>query len=198
VVGHDMRPSGPDLVAAFADGVTSRGVDVVEIGLASTDGLYYAAGSLDLPGAMFTASHNPAQYNGIKLCRAGASPVGQDSGLREIKDLVLAWSAAGIPSYDGPLGTVSSRDLLADYAAYLNALVPLGASRHLDVVIDAGNGMGGYTVPAVLGGLPLSITPLYFELDGTFPNHEANPIEPAKPTAASSSTSAARSSTRRP
>ena len=178
VVGHDMRPSGPDLVAAFADGVTSQGVDVVEIGLASTDQLYYAAGSLDLPGAMFTASHNPAQYNGIKLCRIGASPVGQDTGLREIKDLVLAWSAEGVPSFDGPDGTVSQRDVLADYATFLRSLVPLDAIRHLNVVVDAGNGMGGYTVPTVLAGLPLSITPLFFELDGTFPNHEANPIEP--------------------
>ena len=179
VVGNDMRPSGPELVAAFAEGVTSQGVDVLEIGLASTDQLYYAAGSLDLPGAMFTASHNPAQYNGIKLCRAGASPVGQDTGLREIKDLVLAWSQTGLPAHDGPAGSVTRRDVLADYAAFLNALVPLGGSRHLSVVVDAGNGMGGHTVPAVLAGLPLTITPLYFELDGTFPNHEANPIEPA-------------------
>jgi phosphomannomutase len=179
VVGRDMRPSGPDLVAAFAEGVTSQGVDVVEIGLASTDQLYFAAGSLDLPGAMFTASHNPARYNGIKLCRAGAAPVGQDTGLREIRDLVLAWSASGVPAHDGPAGTVSQRDLLADYAAFLNGLVPLGGSRHLHVVVDAGNGMAGHTVPAVLAGLPLTITPLYFELDGTFPNHEANPIEAA-------------------
>jgi phosphomannomutase len=178
VVGHDMRPSGPDLVAAFAEGVTSQGVDVVEIGLASTDQLYYAAGSLDLPGAMFTASHNPAQYNGIKLCRTGASPVGQDTGLREIKELVLAWSGSGVPAYDGPLGVVSQRDLLADYAEFLRSLVPLDDIRHLDVVVDAGNGMGGYTVPAVLAGLPLTVTPLFFDLDGTFPNHEANPIEP--------------------
>jgi phosphomannomutase len=178
VVGNDMRPSGPALVAAFAEGVTSQGVDVLEIGLASTDQLYYAAGSLDLPGAMFTASHNPAQYNGIKLCRQGASPVGQDTGLREIRSLVLDWSTAGVPSYDGPLGTVSERDVLSDYAEFLNSLVPLGASRHLDVVVDAGNGMGGHTVPAVLAGLPLSITPLFFELDGSFPNHEANPIDP--------------------
>ncbi|HSN06905.1 MAG TPA: phosphomannomutase/phosphoglucomutase [Candidatus Angelobacter sp.] len=179
VVGRDMRPSGPELVAAFSDGVTSQGVDVVDIGLASTDELYFAAGSLELPGAMFTASHNPAQYNGIKLCRTGAAPVGQDTGLSEIRELVLAWSATGLPAYDGAVGTVSHRDLLADYAAFLNRLVPLGGGRHLDVVVDAGNGMGGHTVPAVLAGLPLSITPLYFELDGTFPNHEANPIEPA-------------------
>jgi phosphomannomutase len=179
VVGNDMRPSGPELVAAFAEGVTSQGIDVLEIGLASTDQLYYAAGSLELPGAMFTASHNPAQYNGIKLCRTGASPVGQDTGLRELKDLVLAWSQSGLPASGSPVGTVRRRDVLADYAAYLNALVPLGASRHLSVVVDAGNGMGGHTVPAVLGGLPLTITPLFFELDGTFPHHEANPIEPA-------------------
>ncbi|MGE0820143.1 MAG: phosphomannomutase/phosphoglucomutase [Candidatus Nanopelagicales bacterium] len=178
VVGRDMRPSGPALVQAFAEGVTSQGVDVLLIGLASTDQLYYAAGSLGLPGAMFTASHNPAQYNGIKLCRIGASPVGQDTGLREIKQLVLDWSGTGIPAYDGPAGSVTERDLLADYAAFLNGLVPLGASRRLSVVVDAGNGMGGHTVPAVLAGLPLDITPLYFELDGTFPNHEANPIEP--------------------
>ena len=178
VVARDMRPSGPELAEAFAEGVTSQGVDVIDIGLASTDQLYYAAGSLDLPGAMFTASHNPAQYNGIKLCRVGASPVGQDTGLREIKDLVLAWSRSGVPASDAPGGTVTERDLLADYAAFLNGLVPLGASRHLSVVVDAGNGMGGHTVPAVLAGLPLTVTPLYFELDGTFPNHEANPIEP--------------------
>jgi phosphomannomutase len=178
VVARDMRPSGPALVAAFAEGVTSQGVDVVDIGLASTDQLYYAAGSLDLPGAMFTASHNPAQYNGIKLCRKGASPVGQDTGLNQIKALVLEWSRTGVPATDEPAGTVTGRDLLADYAAFLNGLVPLGASRHLDVVVDAGNGMGGHTVPAVLSGLPLSITPLFFELDGTFPNHEANPIDP--------------------
>jgi phosphomannomutase len=178
VVGRDMRPSGPELVAAFAEGVTSQGVDVVDIGLASTDQLYYAAGSLELPGAMFTASHNPAQYNGIKLCKIGASPVGQDTGLREIRELVQEWSGTGIPAVDGAPGAVSHRDLLADYAAFLNHLVPLGASRHLTVVVDAGNGMGGHTVPAVLAGLPLTIVPLFFELDGTFPNHEANPIDP--------------------
>ena len=179
VVGQDMRPSGPELVAAFAEGVTSQGVDVLEIGLASTDQLYYAAGSLDLPGAMFTASHNPAQYNGIKLCRVGASPVGQDTGLREIKQLLAQWYDAGVPASTGPVGTITRRDLLADYAAYLNGLVPLGGNRPLKVVVDAGNGMGGHTVPAVLAGLPLEITPLFFELDGTFPNHDANPIDPA-------------------
>jgi phosphomannomutase len=180
VVGHDMRPTGPDLVAAFIDGVTAAGVDVVNIGLCSTDGLYFASGRLDIPGAMFTASHNPAEYNGIKLCRAGAAPVGQDSGLSQIRELV---ESENLPKYDGPFGSASSQDMLADYAQYLRELVPLDKSRKLKVVIDTGNGMGGFTVPAVLGddillGLPLDIDAMYFELDGTFPNHEANPIDP--------------------
>jgi phosphomannomutase len=145
------------------------------VGLASTDLLYFAAGSLDVPGAMFTASHNPAKYNGIKLCRAGASPVGQDTGLAEIRDLV----AEGVPSYDGKPGSVTQQDLMADYAAYLLKLVPgIDDIRRLSVVVDAGNGMGGLTVPHVLGGLPLEITELFFDLDGNFPNHEANPIDP--------------------
>ena len=180
VVGHDMRPTGPDLVAAFIDGVTAAGVDVVNIGLCSTDGLYFASGRLDIPGAMFTASHNPAEYNGIKLCRAGAAPVGQDSGLSQIRELV---ESENLPKHDGPFGSASSQDMLADYAQYLRELVPLDKSRKLKVVIDTGNGMGGFTVPAVLGddilsGLPLDIDAMYFELDGTFPNHEANPIDP--------------------
>lgn len=180
VIGHDMRPSGPNLVAAFADGVREQGCDVVLIGLASTDGLYFASGHLGLPGAMFTASHNPAQYNGIKLCRIGAAPVGQDSGLRQIRDMV----EAGIPAFDGPMGQVRHQDVLGDYARYLRQLVDVSTIRPLRVVVDAGNGMGGYTVPAVLAdaaglpALPLNIDALYFELDGTFPNHEANPIEP--------------------
>lgn len=180
VVGHDMRPTGPDLVAAFIDGVTSAGVDVINIGLCSTDGLYFASGRLDIPGAMFTASHNPAEYNGIKLCRAGAAPVGQESGLAEIKSML---ESENLPSYDGPTGTATEQDMLADYAKHLRSLVPLENIRELSVVIDTGNGMGGYTVPAVLGGqllnaLPLRIDEMYFELDGTFPNHEANPIDP--------------------
>jgi len=186
VVAHDMRPSGPDLVAAFAEGLTGRGVDVLRIGLASTDGLYYASGALDIPGAMFTASHNPAQYNGIKLCRAGARPVGQDSGLSRVRDLAGEHLASGLPQVVAPdaQGTVSDEDMLADYAGFLRSLVDLSAIRPLKVVVDAGNGMGGYTAPAVLGteaglpALPLDVVPLYFELDGTFPNHEANPLEP--------------------
>jgi phosphomannomutase len=175
VTAHDMRESSPGLATAFAEGATSQGADVVEAGLASTDLLYFAAGSLDVPGAMFTASHNPAKYNGIKLCRAGASPVGQDTGLAEIRDLV----AEGVPSYDGKPGSVSQQDLMADYAAYLLGLVPgIDDIRRLKVVVDAGNGMGGLTVPHVLGGLPLEISELFFDLDGNFPNHEANPIDP--------------------
>ncbi len=180
VVGHDMRPTGPDLVAAFIDGATSAGVDVVNIGLCSTDGLYFASGTLDIPGAMFTASHNPAEYNGIKLCRAGAAPVGQDSGLAAIRTLLESES---LPHHDGPHGSVTHVDMLADYALFLRKLVPLENGRPLKVVIDTGNGMGGFTVPAVLGddvlpALPLDIDAMYFELDGTFPNHEANPIDP--------------------
>jgi phosphomannomutase len=176
VTAHDMRESSPGLATAFAEGATSQGADVVEAGLASTDLLYFAAGSLDVPGAMFTASHNPARYNGIKLCRAGASPVGQDTGLAEIRDLV----AEGVPSYDGKPGSVTQQDLMADYAAYLLKLVPgIDDIRRLKVAVDAGNGMAGLTVPHVLGGLPLELTELYFALDGNFPNHEANPIDPA-------------------
>ena len=180
VVGHDMRPTGPDLVAAFIDGVTSAGVDVINIGLCSTDGLYFASGKLDIPGAMFTASHNPAEYNGIKLCRAGAAPVGQDSGLAEIRTML---ESEEVPTYSGPAGVATNEDMLGAYAQHLRNLVPLENIRRLSVVIDTGNGMGGYTVPAVLGGqlldaLPLDIDEMFFELDGTFPNHEANPIDP--------------------
>jgi phosphomannomutase len=180
VTGHDMRESSGPLSAAFAAGANSQGASVVEAGLASTDLLYFASGWLDLPGAMFTASHNPARYNGIKLCRAGAAPVGQDSGLREIQRLV----EQGVPPSGRPAGTVERRDLLREYAAYLRGLVDLSGIRPLTVVVDAGNGMAGHTVPSVLGDatlgpLPLTIVPLYFELDGTFPNHEANPLEPA-------------------
>ena len=176
VIGHDMRPSGPALVSAFADGVRSQGCDVVEIGLCSTDGLYFASGHLGLPGAMFTASHNPAQYNGIKLCRVGAAPVGQDTGLNEIRGL-LESNPEGIAGRDVPVGSLTHRDLLGEYGEFLRNLVDLSNLRPLTVVVDAGNGMAGFTVPAVLGGLPLTIVPLFFELDGSFPNHEANPIE---------------------
>ncbi|MFF5987766.1 phosphomannomutase/phosphoglucomutase [Prauserella flavalba] len=174
VIGHDMRESSPGLATAFAEGVTSQGLDVVSIGLASTDQLYFASGRLNMPGAMFTASHNPAQYNGIKLCRAGAAPVGQDSGLAEIRDTV----EQGVPEFAGQAGTVVERDVLADYATHLRTLVDLTGSRPLKIVVDAGNGMGGHTVPTVFEGLPFELVPMYFELDGSFPNHEANPLDP--------------------
>ncbi|BDU08170.1 phosphomannomutase/phosphoglucomutase [Nocardia cyriacigeorgica] len=175
VIGHDMRDSSPELAAAFAEGVLAQGLDVVHIGLASTDQLYFASGKLDCPGAMFTASHNPAQYNGIKLCRAKALPVGQDTGLATI----AAEVTAGVPGYDGPRGSATETDLLDDYAGFLRELVDLSGIRPLTIAVDAGNGMGGHTVPAVLGSLAqVKIVPLYFELDGTFPNHEANPLDP--------------------
>ncbi|MFE2942450.1 phosphomannomutase/phosphoglucomutase [Streptomyces sp. NPDC059255] len=177
VVGHDMRPSSPGLASAFARGALSRGADATLIGLCSTDQLYYASGSLNVPGAMFTASHNPARYNGIKMCRAGAAPVGQDTGLAEIRALVESWLRGTGETPEGT-GTLTRRDTLDDYAAYLLSLVDLSAIRPLKVVVDAGNGMGGHTVPTVLAGLPLDVVPMYFELDGTFPNHEANPLDP--------------------
>lgn len=186
VVGHDMRASSPALARAFADGVTSQGGDVVLVGLCSTDGLYFASGSLDAPGAMFTASHNPASYNGIKLCRAGARPVGQDTGLDRVRMLaeqVLDAGPPALPPTHRP-GAVEEHDVMADYARFLRGQVDLADGRRLRVVVDAGNGMAGLTVPAVLGdaaGLPaldLDVVPLYFELDGTFPHHEANPLVP--------------------
>lgn len=184
-VGHDMRDSSPGFAAAFARGAQARGASVVMLGLCSTDQTYFASGRYGLPAAMFTASHNPATYNGIKFCRAGAQGISLDTGLGAIRDRAQAYLDAGsISATDAP-GTVEHRDTLAAYAAYLRELVDLSSVRPLRVVVDAGNGMGGLTVPAVLGtaaglpALPLEIIPLYFELDGTFPNHEANPLEPA-------------------
>ncbi|WP_030250269.1 phosphomannomutase/phosphoglucomutase [Streptomyces sp. NRRL S-455] len=177
--GHDMRPSSPGLSRAFARGAAALGADVTEIGLCSTDQLYYASGALNLPGAMFTASHNPARYNGIKMCRTGAAPIGQDTGLAEIRELVERWSESGAPEPAAKAGKITGRDTLPDYAAHLRSLVDLTSIRPLKVVVDAGNGMGGHTVPEVFAGLPLTLVPMYFELDGTFPNHEANPLDPA-------------------
>ena len=176
VVGHDMRPSSPGMAGAFADGAAQAGADVVLIGLASTDQLYFASGSLGHAGAMFTASHNPAAYNGIKLCRPGAAPVGMETGLAEIRDLVLA----GTAPTSGRIGEITSHDVLEAYAAHLLNLAPV-KGRPLKVVADAGNGMAGLTAPAVferLGAEQAALVPIYFDLDGTFPNHEANPIEP--------------------
>ena len=175
VIGEDMRPSSPTLAKAFSDGATSQGMDVIRIGLASTDMLYFASGHLNLPGAMFTASHNPAAYNGIKLCKSQARPIGQESGLLRIKDLVVS----GIPITNRPVGKERSENLLDAYVNFLVSLFDLSkVSRKLKVVIDAGNGMAGYTAPAVMAKLNVEVIPMYFELDGNFPNHEANPIEP--------------------
>ena len=175
VTVHDMRTSSVPLAEAFGRGAASQGTEVISAGLGSTDMLYYASGSLGLPGAMITASHNPAKYNGIKLCRAGARPVGADTGLAELREM----AARGVPAKPGPAAAITRRDLLSGYAAYLNALVDLSGIRPLKVAVDAGNGMAGYTVPKVFEGLPIETVPLYFELDGTFPHHEANPIDPA-------------------
>ena len=173
VIGEDMRPSSPDLADAFSAGVTSHGLDVIRMGLASTDMLYFAAGKLNMPGAMFTASHNPAEYNGIKLCLSGARPIGKESGLIAIENFVRS----GSPVSFGNIGKESKRNLLADYVKHLHTLVDVSEIRKLTVVIDAGNGMAGYTAPAIFEGLNVEIIPMFFELDGSFPNHEANPID---------------------
>jgi len=183
-VGHDMRDSGPGFAAAFARGATRAGADVLEAGLCSTDMLYFIAGQRSVAGAMFTASHNPAEYNGLKMCLPAARPIGLDTGLADIRDKAQAiLDGEPTPAADNP-GSVTQEDFLTPYADYMRNLVDLSKIRPLKIVVDAGNGMGGHTVPAVLGdqllpGLPLEIDPLYFELDGTFPNHEANPLEPA-------------------
>ncbi|CAN2211646.1 {ManB} Phosphomannomutase [Candidatus Nanopelagicaceae bacterium] len=174
IIGEDMRPSSPELAEAFSAGVTSNGTNVIRIGLASTDMLYFAAGSKNLPGAMFTASHNPAEYNGIKLCLSGARPIGKETGLLTIEKFVRA----GVPVAMRPPGVESNEDLLGTYADYLHGLVSFKGNRSLKIVIDAGNGMAGYTAPAIFERLGAQITQLYFELDGNFPNHEANPIDP--------------------
>ena len=177
VVGEDMRPSSPLLAEAFSDGANSQGMDVIRIGLASTDMLYFASGKLNLPGIMFTASHNPAQYNGMKLCKSGAIPIGQESGLLQIRKFI----EEGAPMINRPVGKARQQDLLSEYVDYLIKCFPEStfSKRKLKVVIDAGNGMAGFTAPAVMAKLKVDLIPMYFELDGTFPNHEANPIEPA-------------------
>ncbi|MCU1598762.1 MAG: phosphomannomutase/phosphoglucomutase, partial [Glaciihabitans sp.] len=184
VVGHDMRDSSPEFAAAFATGAQARGANVISIGLCSTDETYFASGSMNAPAVMFTASHNPAIYNGMKFSRAGAQGISLNTGLAAIRDRATAYlNGDGVVSIDTP-GTYTEVDVLADYAAKLRELVDLSGIRPIRVVVDAGNGMGGMTVPAVLGTaaglpqLPIEIIPMYFELDGTFPNHEANPLEP--------------------
>ena len=176
LVARDMRPSGEELVAAFSEGVTRHGVDVVDLGLGSTDLLYFAAGKLDSPGAMFTASHNPAAYNGIKLCREGAAPVGEESGLREIRAMVEADDGAEAAATNP--GSVTQRDLIGDYARHIRSFIDsaaLGSARRLSVIADVANGMGGLVVPAAFEGLPADLELMYPELDGSFPNHPADP-----------------------
>lgn len=174
VIGEDMRPSSPELADAFGAGVISQGLDVIRIGLASTDMLYFAAGKLNLPGAMFTASHNPAAYNGIKLCLSGARPIGKESGLQRIEQYVRE----GSPISTTQIGVIHNQEMLADYVAHLLDLVDLSKIRKLKIVIDAGNGMAGHTAPAVFKDINAEVIEMYYELDGTFPNHEANPLDP--------------------
>jgi len=177
VIGEDMRPSSDSLATAFAEGVMSQGMNAIRIGLASTDMLYFAAGSLNLPGAMFTASHNPAAYNGVKLCKSGARPIGAESGLKYIKDLM----SSEIPMASKPLGKATQKEMLGQYVDFLLGVFPdneFSLGRRLKVVVDAGNGMAGYTAPAIMERLNVDLVPMYFELDGNFPNHEANPIDP--------------------
>lgn len=184
VIGHDMRDSSPIFARAFARGAQARGANVVNLGLCSTDETYFASGSWDVPAAMFTASHNPAKYNGIKFSRAGAQGISLETGLASIRDRAAAFLKSSIDPVAVP-GSYTEQDILTEYATYLRSLVNLEGIRPIRIVVDAGNGMGGLTVPAVLGTqaglsrLPIEIVPMYFELDGTFPNHEANPLEPA-------------------
>jgi phosphomannomutase len=174
IIGEDMRPSSPIFASAFSAGINSQGLDVLRIGLASTDMLYFASGKLNMPGAMFTASHNPAEYNGIKLCLSGARPIGRESGLVLIEKFV----EEGSPLTLGAIGVEKNQDLLNAYVEHLFTLVDLTQMRRLKVVVDAGNGMAGFTAPAVFKALNVELIEMYFELDGTFPNHEANPIDP--------------------
>jgi phosphomannomutase len=184
VIGHDMRDSSPIFARAFARGANARGANVINLGLCSTDETYFASGAWSAPAAMFTASHNPAKYNGIKFSRAGAQGISLDTGLGAIRDRAVAYLDSSVEKV-ATVGEYSERDVLAEYAGYLRQLVDLSSIRPIRVVVDAGNGMGGLTVPAVLSNaaglpeLPIEVIPLYFELDGTFPNHEANPLEPA-------------------
>ncbi|MDQ1445471.1 MAG: phosphomannomutase [Acidimicrobiaceae bacterium] len=177
ILARDMRPSGVSLTKAFADGAIGQGVDVIDLGLASTDLLYFAAGKLDAPGAMFTASHNPAQYNGIKLCLAGAKPVGEETGLREIKAMVESGDAES-PKAADKQGTVTEQSLIDAFADHVRSFADVAAFRRLKVVADTANGMGGLVVPKVFEQLPVELEILFPELDGTFPNHPADPIQP--------------------
>jgi phosphomannomutase len=173
VIGEDMRPSSPLLAEAFSAGATSLGMDVIRIGLASTDMLYFASGKLGLPGAMFTASHNPAEYNGIKLCFSSARPIGKESGLVTIENFVREGSPIALRN----IGVEKQRNMLEEYVDHLLTLVDIKNIRPLKIIVDAGNGMAGHTAPAIFARLNCEVIPMYFELDGSFPNHEANPLD---------------------
>jgi len=178
-VGRDMRTSSEALARAFARGASSVGAQVLDLGLVSTDGLYFASGKLDVPACMVTASHNPGRYNGFKPCRAGASPIGSESGLKDIQALAEKGEGVAEVSDDPDSDVGEQLDIIGDYSAHCLSFVEVEALRPLKVVVDAGNGMAGLTVPVVFADLPFRLVPLYFELDGTFPNHPASPIEPA-------------------
>ncbi|HNE37335.1 MAG TPA: phosphomannomutase/phosphoglucomutase [Microthrixaceae bacterium] len=178
LMARDMRPSGVELSAAFADGVRSQGLDVVDLGLGSTDLLYFASGSMGAPGVMFTASHNPAQYNGAKFCLSGARPVGEDTGLGRIREVGEASLAGSVPAA-ATTGTISSLDVLGAFADHVRSFVDVSSLAPLQIVADTANGMGGLIVPAVFSSLPFQLEVMYGELDGTFPNHPADPIQPA-------------------
>jgi phosphomannomutase len=173
VIGEDMRPSSPELAEAFSSGASSQGMDVIRIGLASTDMLYFASGKLGLPGAMFTASHNPAEYNGIKLCLSNARPIGKESGLVTIENFVREGSPIALRN----VGVEKHRNMLEEYVDHLLTLVDIKNIRPLKIIVDAGNGMAGHTAPAIFARLNCEVIPMYFELDGSFPNHEANPLD---------------------
>ena len=177
-VGRDMRVSSPAIAAALIEGIRDGGADVSDLGLVSTDALYFAVGKYGYPaGVMVTASHNPAAYNGLKICREEARALSLDTGLDSVRDLVVG-GALPEPMKDGHRGSVQERDVLDAYTGHVLGLVDAARIKPLKIAVDAGNGMAGRTVPHVFRDLPCEIVPLYFELDGTFPNHPANPLEP--------------------
>jgi phosphomannomutase len=182
IIGHDMRPSSEPFAAGFAQGARERGANIIFMGLCSTDENYFASGLYNSPSAMFTASHNPAEYNGIKMCRAGAKSISKETGLDNIKKRALKYMVEGVTKVEN-IGTFTEKDVLKEYVSFMRDTVPLEEAKPLKIVIDTANGMGGFTVPAVFGDkagfspLPFEIVPLYFELDGSFPNHEANPLD---------------------
>jgi phosphomannomutase len=177
VVGRDMRLSGETLEGAFIQGVTEAGADVLDIGLVSTDALYFAVGHLGEPGGtMVTASHNPKEYNGLKLCRENAIALSGEHGISQIRDLITSGELPG-PSAEG-VGSVEESDIIDEYSRHCLSFINKEDLRPLKIVVDAGNGMAGKMLPPIFESLPFVYVPMYFELDGSFPNHPPNPIEP--------------------